>query len=222
MNTKNIIGALVAITVSTPALALDFDGIYVVGGVGVGTINDSKFSDQDDGENTNDIFIPGLEARADFAWRGGVGIWLLDNFAIEANYMGMSNHTDKISGVEGDTIPGPADHFAATLKTSSLNFWDLTGLGRFFLAEDLWLYGRIGIGYADRIAVETITDDSGFVVIQDTDDNGGLGFAAAIGGQYDMNEWLGVRVEASTIQGINDNIVYVATGNIVLTFEEFL
>jgi opacity protein-like surface antigen len=207
MKVRNIATTMVAglaTLASASVLAFDFDGIYVLGGVGVAGVNDSKFSDSGDGEYFDGTVVPLTEARTDFAWRGGLGFWMTDNIALEANYIGLSSHTDDKGGLE--------------LESKSLNFWDLTGLGRCFIADQFWVFGRAGVAYADKTTTLTSTDGT----FAHEDDNGGLGASVGVGAQYDFTPMIGLRVEASTIQALNDNDMYAVTGNLVINFGELM
>jgi opacity protein-like surface antigen len=151
--------------------------------------------------------IPLREARTDFAWRGGLGFWLTDNIALEGNYIGLSSHTDE------KTFGGASYE----LESKSLNFWDITGLGRCFIADQFWVFGRAGIAYGDKVTTGKQDGEDVF-----KDDNGGLGASLGVGAQYDFTPMIGVRLEASTIQALNENDMYAVTGNVVINFGELM
>ena len=206
-NLATVLAAGVSMFASAAVLAdkdfgFDFDGVYILGGVGVAGVEDSAFtkspSDFDD-----EIAIPTLESKADLAWRAGLGAWLTDNFALEFNYIGMSDQSDS----KGDF----------RIETRDMYFLDVSGLGRCNFTEELWGFARLGVAWAG-VKRNIRLDDTRIA----SDTEGGMGASLGIGAQYDFTDMIGLRLEASTIQALNNNDMYAATGNIVISFDELM
>ena len=206
-NFATVLAAGVSMFASAAVLAdddfgFDFDGVYILGGVGVAGVEDSGFTDSN--SDYDDYAVePTLESKADFAWRAGLGAWLTDNFALEFNYIGMSNQHD----TSGDY----------KIETRDMYFLDISGLGRCNFTEELWGFARLGVAWA---GVKRSLYDEGAKTSSDTE--GGMGASLGIGAQYDFTDMIGLRLEASTIQALNNNDMYAATGNIVINFGELM
>jgi opacity protein-like surface antigen len=222
----------VATLASASALAFDFDGIYVLGGVGVAGVNDSKFADNDDFTSFAGGDYPELEAKTDFAWRGGLGMWLTDSFALEFNYIGLKSETSSTNTVLEDNadVTRTAEW---DLKTGSMSFFDVSLLGRKYVADQFWVFGRLGVAYArvsrtvDETETEVFHDGGGINEVLPTqtvlhEDEGAMGAAVGVGAQYDFTPMFGVRLEASTIQALNNDDMYAVTGNLVVNFGELM
>jgi opacity protein-like surface antigen len=199
-NFATVLAAGVSMFASAAVLAdkdfgFDFDGVYILGGVGVAGVEESAFGGEDD---------YGLVSSADFAWRAGAGAWLTDNFAIEFNYIGMANQEDS------------KDH--AELETRDMYFLDISGLGRCDFTEQLWGFARLGVAWAGMKRSVEFNEE----FTHSINDDGGMGASLGIGAQYDFTDMIGLRLEASTIQALNNNDMYAATGNIVVNFGELM
>lgn len=202
MKVRNIAASMVAgvaTLASASALAFDFDGVYILGGVGIAGFNDGEFTNEENDSSE-------LEARSDFAWRGGLGAWVTDNIAFEINYFGVPEETSY------------TENHSQELTTSG-SFWDITGLGRCYIADDFWVFGRAGVALS-HIEREVETERTEHTV--DLHEENGLGASLGVGMQYDFHEVVGIRVEASTIQALNDNDMYAVTGNVVVNFGELM
>ena len=199
--------ASAALLASSSVIAYDYSGLYILGGAGYGVVEDAQFSEHHD---LND-----LKSESNLVWRAGIGTWISSNIGIEANWHGMKGTDDTASTVIG------GDTFTSKLEVSRLNFFDLTAIGRCFLAEKVSVFGRAGPAYAS-IKREGTSYMNGEVIGGGREDNGGVGMAVGAGFQYDFTPAIGARVEATTIQAANNNDLYALTGNLVVNFGAFM
>lgn len=228
MQVRNIAKTMVfglASLASASALAFDFDGVYVLGGIGYAGVEDAKFNDDTsrnfNGQYLGDTAGRSKEADGNLSWRAGLGSWLTDNFAIEVNYFGIADmdskyYTDYKDGTSSQT----------ELKTTGMYWIDVSGVGRCNFTDNLWGFARLGVAWAKVDRKEYIrfykggeSAGKGKVAQQDT---GGLGAALGIGAQYDFTPMFGARVEVSTVQALNNNDMYAVTGALVVNFGEFM
>ena len=217
MQVRNIAKTMVlaaSTLASVSAFAWDYDGIYALGGVSYAGVEQAQFSDEnfgDDFENGN------LESSGNIGWRAGLGAWLTDNFAVEVNYFGIANMNDEIS--HEDAIGNVVEH---ELNVKDMYFLDLSGMGRCFFDDNFWGFARMGVAWAmvEREVYREVNEADRDLVSKD--DEGGMGFSLGIGAQYDFTPMIGVRVEASTVQALNENDMYAVSGNLVLNFGEIL
>lgn len=192
---------------------MDFDGVYILGGIGYAGIDNANFGDRH-GQNPNGVSGTNLEAAGELAWRGGFGAWMTDNFALEFNYIGVADINEDRNGGSFD---GTTPSGYAQLNTTSSMFYDISGVGRCFFADDFWGFARIGLalGSIDREAYLNHVQVSG-------EENTGLGYSLGVGAQFDFTEMFGLRLEGSTVQATNDVDVYAVTANLVINFEELM
>jgi hypothetical protein len=223
----------------------DFDGLYILGGVTYAGINDANFEDKDSHDhNFGGAFLADtddLKAKGNIGWRGGLGAWLTDNFAVEFNYFGIGNmHSE--SGHESIDISIPElDELHITadgkqeLHTKGFYSFDLSGLGRCYFTDNLWGFARLGVAYTsvtrelkavgsfDITRGDDIPVDSGSGSADISEQKqGGMGAAIGIGAQYDFTEMFGLRAEASTIQALNNDDSYAIGLNLVVNFGELM
>lgn len=217
MQVKQLAATMIAgvATLASASAFADFDmeGLYILGGVGVAGIENSGFADSDDVTSVDGVAVaPGYASEAEFAWQGAIGVWLTDNFALQANYIGITN--------EGDHKDVGGNHFNIDIDDSY--YVDISGLGRCDFDDNLWGYARLGVAWAGNKRTETFTDSDNDFTINTHSDEGGLGAAIGIGAQYDFTEMFGLRLEASTVQALNDNDMYAATASVVVNFGELM
>jgi hypothetical protein len=193
----------------------DFDGVYALGGIVYGGVEDAQWGDRNVNFQSNRITGSNLEAAGELGWRGGLGAWLADDFAIEFNYIGLGDINEDRNGtlIAGDqTTP-----VYGQLNTTDSMFFDLSALSRCYFDEDLWAFARLGV------AVAKVKREMHFNHVQAAEqDEAGWGFSLGLGAQYDFTEMFGVRLEASTIQAANDNDLYAISANVVVNFEELM
>lgn len=191
----------------------DFEGVYVLGGIGYAGIDNANFGDRH-GQNPNAVSGTNLKAAGELAWRGGFGAWLADDFALEFNYIGVADIKEERNG---GSFNGTTPTGYAQLETKDSMFYDISALGRCYFDDDFWGFLRIGVALGDiqRKAYLNHVQVSG-------ETESGLGYSLGLGAQYDFTEMFGLRLEGSTVQATNDNDVYAVTANLVINFEELM
>jgi len=227
MQVRNLAKSLVigaALLGSSSVLALGLDGVYVLGGVGYTGIEDAKFASSNNLNGGSAFGNPSnLEADGDLSWRAGIGMWVWDNFGVEFNYQGLRNFTN----TKHSTVPDNAvtedlgingDAVYEKLHVSNVSFFDISGIGRCFFTEDekFWGFARAGVAYATIKRKVEFVDESNPAVGYAKDNEGGMGATAGLGVQYDIIPAVGVRLEGSTIQALNNNNSYGVTANVVV------
>ena len=208
MQVRNLAKSLVigaALLGSSSLLAMGLDGVYVLGGVGYTGLDNAKFGNKLVGDNA-------LEADGDFSWRAGAGVWLWDNFGLEFNYQGLRNKDDSRRVDLGGTA------YTEHLNIDRTALFDISGIGRCFFTADekLWGFARAGVAYAHLERETTANDDVTGALVYSEKGKNGMGAVAGLGVQYDFVPAVGVRLEGSTIQALNNNDSYSVTANVVV------
>jgi hypothetical protein len=176
-----VLGALM----SSQALAVG-NSVYLLLGGGYGLVKDGKI----------DSITPDLSGNAaiqaddDWQWvyHGGLGVMVDSPWGLETNYW-------QYQPIKRSASQGVAQVHQNNVSRSV----DLTVVGRACLMQPLTGYVRLGIGYAWLNRDNSLTN----VITTSGDDRNvdGVGVAAAVGLEWDFNDWMFTRLEAATITG---------------------
>ncbi len=203
-----------------------FEEVYVLGGVTYTRVDETQFG-QDSHNYNGEVFNNRMELSSDgnIGWRAGIGTWITEYLALEFNYFGVAdiNSDDIFVSLHDFSTPPESYEVDGHMHTTDMSFFDLSGVGRLDLDENFWTFLRVGVAYAtvNREMSGTLTEittGGPTVPFTSQEEDGGFGVAIGIGGQYDFNSLIGLRVEANTVQAENNNNMYAIGANIVFSF----
>jgi OOP family OmpA-OmpF porin len=130
-----------------------------------------------------------LEIDKDTAWKASIGYQINRTFAVEAGYTNLGEVSETVAGVTAE---------------AEATAWEVIGLAKFPVANQLSLYGLVGIAMAEveaRVGGVSADDDSTELT---------FGFGA----QYDFSRNMGVRAQWQRY-GADDDIDVISVGLVV-------
>lgn len=183
-NKKLLAAALtVALGTSVAHANLADSGLYVLGGMGVGILDDYKVDTDDDK----------LENDTTFAWRLGAGWMYNEYFGVELNYINYMESENSYS----------SDNLKTYVSAQSVPLFAVVRAP----VNDFALFAKVGASYN---IINEEAKVNGVKVLDDTDKKWEAAYA--VGGEYNFHENMAFQVEylvtGDDFSAVMGNIAY--------------